>query len=86
MFLAFCSHYLAISKRPMSYGIIISLHGSVVKNPFANAGNARDVGVMPGSGRALEEGMASHSSILAWKIPRIKRPGGLQCLMSQRQT
>ena len=26
---------------------------------------------------ALEKGMASHSSILAWKIPWIEEPGGL---------
>ena len=26
---------------------------------------------------SLEEGMATHSSILAWKIPRIEEPGGL---------
>ena len=26
---------------------------------------------------ALEKGMATHSSILAWRIPRSKEPGGL---------
>ena len=26
----------------------------------------------------LAEGMATHSSILAWRIPRTKEPGGLQ--------
>ena len=26
---------------------------------------------------ALEEGMATHSSILAWRIPRTEKPGGL---------
>ena len=26
----------------------------------------------------LEEGMATHSSFLAWKIPRTEEPGGLQ--------
>ena len=26
----------------------------------------------------LERGMATHSSILAWRIPRTKEPGGLQ--------
>ena len=33
---------------------------------------------------ALEKGMATHSSILAWKIPRTKEPGGLQSMQSQR--
>ena len=40
-----------------------------VKNLPAYAGNVRDVGVIPGSGRSMEEGMATHSSILAWRIP-----------------
>ena len=35
---------------------------SVVKNPPANAG---DMGLIPGSGRSLEEAMATHFSILA---------------------
>ena len=32
----------------------------------------------------LEEEMATHSSILAWEIPRIEEPGGLQPMGSQR--
>ena len=40
-----------------------------VKNPSANAGDVRDMGLIPGLGRSLEEGMAAHSSILAWRIP-----------------
>ena len=32
----------------------------------------------------LEEEMATHSSILAWKIPRTEEPGGLQYMGSQR--
>jgi len=32
----------------------------------------------------LEEEMATHSSILAWKIPRTEEPGGLQFMGSQR--
>ena len=34
----------------------------------------------------LEEGMATHSSILAWRIPWTEKPGGLQSLGSQRVT
>ena len=34
----------------------------------------------------LEEGMATHSSILAWKIPWTEEPGGLQPMDSQSQT
>ena len=34
----------------------------------------------------LEKEMATHSSILAWRIPWTKEPGGLQSLGSQSQT
>ena len=32
----------------------------------------------------LEKGMATHSSILAWEVPWIEEPGGLQSMGSQR--
>ena len=32
---------------------------------------------------SLEEGMATHSSILAWRIPWTEEPGGLQSMGSQ---
>ena len=34
----------------------------------------------------LEKGMGTHSSILAWKIPRTEESGGLQSTGSQSQT
>ena len=34
-----------------------------------NLGDAKNMGSIPGSGRYPEEGMATHSSILAWRIP-----------------
>ena len=40
----------------------------VAKNPPANAGDLREVSLIPGSGRSLEEGMTTHSSIFAWRI------------------
>ena len=40
----------------------------VVKNPAANAGDVRDVGLIPGWEDPLEEGIATHFSILAWRI------------------
>ena len=40
--------------------------------------------VLPGLGRdPLEKEMATHSSILAWEIPLIEEPGGLQSMGSQ---
>ena len=32
----------------------------------------------------LEKEMATHSSILAWRLPRTEEPGGLQFMRSQR--
>ena len=58
--------------------------GSVVENPLANAGDVRDTGSIPGLGRSLEEGMATHSSNLAWRISWTDEPGGLQSTGSQR--
>ena len=34
----------------------------------------------------LEEGMATHSSILAWEIPWTEEPGRLQSMGSQKDT
>ena len=58
-----------------------SLVAQTVKNPPA----------MPGTwvqsldwDDPLEEGMANHRSILAWRIPWTEEPGGLQAMRSQR--
>ena len=48
--------------------------GSAVKNLPANA---RDAGLIPGSGRSPGEGNATQSSILAWQTPWTEKPGGL---------
>ena len=37
-----------------------------------------------GQGDPLEEGMATHSSAHAWRIPWTEEPGGLQSIGSQR--
>ena len=49
----------------------------VVKNPLANAGDIRDVGLIPGSGRSLGEGNGKPLLILAWRIPWMEEPCGL---------
>ena len=36
--------------------------------------------------RAPEEEVATHSSVLAWRIPRTEEPGGLQSVGSQSRT
>ena len=38
--------------------------------------NAGDPGLIPGSGRPPEKGIAIHSSILAWRIPGMEELGG----------
>ena len=48
-----------------------------VKNLPASAGDVRDTGLIPGLGRSPAEGMATHSSFLAWRIPWTELPGGL---------
>ena len=59
--------------------------GAAVKNLSANTGDPRDGGLDPwGREDSLEEEMAIHSSILAWKIPWTKEPGKLQSTGSQR--
>ena len=49
-----------------------------------NAGVAGDVGSLPDWEDYLEEGMATHSSILAWRILWTEEPGKLQSMGSQR--
>ena len=56
----------------------------VVKNPLTDAGDIRDWAPSLGQEDPLEEGMATHSSILAWEIPWTEEPGGLQSMGSQR--
>ena len=48
-----------------------------VKNMPANAGDIRDVGLILGWEDPLEEGMATHPSSLAWRIPWAEDPAGL---------
>ena len=56
----------------------------VVKNLSVNAGDIRHVGSISGLEDPLDEGMATHSSILAWRIPSTEEPGELQSIGSQR--
>ena len=56
----------------------------MVKNPLANAGDIRDAGSIVGGEDPLEEEIAIHSSILAWRIPWTEEPEGLQFMGLQR--
>ena len=62
-----------------------SLVALVAKNPLANAGDIRD-GFRLWVGKDVEKDVATHSSILAWRIPWTEEPGRLQSMGSQRDT
>ena len=49
-----------------------------------SACSAGDLDLVPGWEDALEKGMATHSSILAWEIAWTEKPGGLWSMGSQR--
>ena len=53
------------------------------KESACNAGAAGTADLIPGWEDPLEEGMVTHSSILAWRIPSIEEPGRLQSIGSQ---
>ena len=52
----------------------------MVKDPPANAGDIRSLGRED----PLEEGRATHSSVLAWRIPWTEEPGRLQSMGLQK--
>ena len=70
--------------QPLLFSVlffIIAFFGSQVKNLLAmQETRVRSLGPED----PLEKGMATHSSILAWKIPWTEKPGGLQSMRSQR--
>ena len=55
----------------------------MVKNLLAKA-DAREVGLIPGLGQFPGVGSATHSSTVAWRIPRTEEPGRLQSVVSKR--
>ena len=65
-----------MSKLKMGF-----LHGSDCKESAFNAG---DLGLIPGWEEPLEKGIATQSSILAWRIPWTEEPGGLKSMRLQR--
>ena len=55
----------------------------MVKNPSANAGDKEMLVRSLGWEDPLEEGMATYSGSLAWRIPWTEEPGGLWPMRSQ---
>ena len=70
--------------EPVRELVLVSQVTLVVKNPPASAGDIKDPGSIPGSGKPLVEDMATYSIILAWRIPWTEEPGGLQSMGSHR--
>ena len=69
------------TKNPLLHPLPISLVAQMVKNPPAT----RETLVRSlGREDPLEKGLATHSSILAWRTPRTEEPGGLQSMGSLR--
>ena len=65
--------------------MILGVLELVVKIPSASAGEKQDIRSL-GQEDPLEEEMATHSGILAWRIPWTEDPGGLQTMELQSQT
>ena len=65
------------------FGVLVSLVAQTVKNLPAMQGTQVQ---SLGQEDPLEKDMATHSSILAWRIPWTKDPGRLQSMGSQTQT
>ena len=58
--------------------------GTSGKELPASTGDIRDIGSILGREDPLKEGIVTHSSILAWRIPWTEEPVGLQSMGSQR--
>ena len=72
---------ISISRFKSCLTTIIKL---VVKSPHANAGDTEMQIQSLGQEELLEEEMVTHSRILAWRIPWMEEPGGLQSIGLQR--
>ena len=85
-----CVHTLAQSLSPVQLFVTPwtiaarFLYAAGGNEPPTNAGDKRDSDSILGQADPLEQCMAAHSSILAWRIPWTEEPGGLQSMRSQR--
>jgi len=52
----------------------------LVKNPPANAGDVRNMGLIPGSGKSPGEGHGNPLQYSSWRIPWTEEPGKLQSI------
>ena len=80
--ISFCVTIL-VGKEDFYFISWVSQVVLVVKNPAANAGDRRDAGSIPSSGRCPGGGTPTHSHIFDWRIPWTEEPGGLQSGVTQ---
>ena len=65
--------------------MFIIIHASLVIQTVKNLPAMQEIPVQPlDQEDPLEKGLTTHSSILAWEIPRTEEPGGLQPMGLQR--
>ena len=76
-----CEKWIRSDQESLNISVILEL---LLKKPPANGGDIREVVRSPGQEDPLEEGMETHSSILAWRIPWTEKPGWLLSTGSQR--
>ena len=67
-------HHKLLCSSQGKVGLSWRLSG---KESTCNSGAAGDAGLIPGGEGSLEEGVATPSSILTWRIPWTEEPGGL---------
>ena len=80
---------MSTQARPAAVIYLFIFLSSIVALPGDSDGkesccSAGDLGLVPGQEDPLEKGMATHSSILAWRIPWTEEPCRLQSMGSQR--
>ena len=85
LFLSF-GNGTVISNTGDNFNKFITLYTSFVVQTVKNLHAMQETWIQSlGQVDALK-GMATHSSILVWRIPRTEEPGGLQSMGSQSQT
>ena len=72
------------NRKTYFRGCLGNSRGCSGKESACSAGDTREAGLIPGSGKSSRVGMATHSSILAWENPWTEEPGRLQPMGLQR--
>ena len=76
-----CSHFQDVFNRNRKYAWVSLLMGFLVVQTVKNLPAMQETWTRSlGREDPLEEGMATHSSTLAWRIPWTEEPGGLQSM------